>query len=168
MNHHGKWKQPHSIPKVPLPSNNTHNWTPPTHPALSFQPPNLPQFSPKEALKSGTLWKPLYDPYFTPRDREKSGAMARSFHHASEEPLDENLQISPPSTVHRDTALPPMILPDQGQSSEKAYETVHRDLALDGNPLLNLATFVTTWMDPYADRLYAESYNKNLIDKRAF
>ena len=30
---------------------------------------------------------------------------------------------------------------------------------------LNLATFVSTWMDDYAKRLYAESYDKNMIDK---
>ena len=36
---------------------------------------------------------------------------------------------------------------------------------LDGNARLNLATFVTTWMEPQADRLMAECAAKNMIDK---
>ena len=36
---------------------------------------------------------------------------------------------------------------------------------LDGNASLNLATFVSTWMDDFASKLYAESYDKNMIDK---
>ncbi|MCW2639964.1 MAG: hypothetical protein JWP76_2270 [Dactylosporangium sp.] len=46
-----------------------------------------------------------------------------------------------------------------------AYQVVHDELMLDGNPRLNLATFVTTWMEPQADRLMDESRDKNLIDK---
>jgi glutamate decarboxylase len=30
---------------------------------------------------------------------------------------------------------------------------------------LNLATFVTTWMEPEASRLMAEAFDKNMIDK---
>ena len=36
---------------------------------------------------------------------------------------------------------------------------------LDGNARLNLATFVTTWMEPQAERLMAECVDKNMIDK---
>ena len=42
---------------------------------------------------------------------------------------------------------------------------VHDELMLDGNARLNLATFVTTWAEPHADRLMAESFDKNMIDK---
>jgi glutamate decarboxylase len=45
-----------------------------------------------------------------------------------------------------------------------AYRLIHDELALDANPALNLATFVTTWMDDEADRLMAETVNKNAID----
>ncbi|GAA3634473.1 glutamate decarboxylase [Microbacterium awajiense] len=48
---------------------------------------------------------------------------------------------------------------------ETAYQIVHDETMLDGNARLNLATFVGTWMDDHADRLYAESYDKNMIDK---
>src|SRR5437764_2926339 len=46
-----------------------------------------------------------------------------------------------------------------------AYQIVHDELLLDGNARLNLATFVTTWMEPEAERLMAECSSKNLIDK---
>ena len=36
---------------------------------------------------------------------------------------------------------------------------------LDGNARLNLATFVTTWMEPQAKLLMAECLDKNMIDK---
>ena len=46
-----------------------------------------------------------------------------------------------------------------------AYQIVHDETMLDGNARLNLATFVGTWMDDHAGRLYAESADKNMIDK---
>jgi glutamate decarboxylase len=36
---------------------------------------------------------------------------------------------------------------------------------LDGNARFDLATFVTTWMDEEADRLYAATFDKNMIDQ---
>ena len=36
---------------------------------------------------------------------------------------------------------------------------------LDGNARMNLATFVTTWMEPQAEKLMAECFDKNMIDK---
>ncbi|PWT97992.1 MAG: glutamate decarboxylase [Bacteroidetes bacterium] len=54
---------------------------------------------------------------------------------------------------------------DQGMLPETAYQIVHDEITLDGNARLNLATFVTTWMEPASERLYAESVNKNIIDK---
>lgn len=38
----------------------------PPHLYMGFQPPNLQQYSPKAALKRGTLWPALYDPYKNP------------------------------------------------------------------------------------------------------
>ncbi|WP_405854759.1 glutamate decarboxylase [Streptomyces sp. NBC_00090] len=51
--------------------------------------------------------------------------------------------------------LPPM----------SAYQIVHDELMLDGNSRLNLATFVTTWMEPQAGVLMSECRDKNMIDK---
>jgi glutamate decarboxylase len=50
-------------------------------------------------------------------------------------------------------------------SPEMAYQIIHDELMLDGNARLNLATFVTTWMEPQAEKLIAEFSDKNMIDK---
>src|SRR3712207_9522469 len=50
-------------------------------------------------------------------------------------------------------------------SPDMAYEIVHDELMLDGNARLNLATFVTTRMEAQAERLMAETFEKNMIDK---
>jgi glutamate decarboxylase len=50
-------------------------------------------------------------------------------------------------------------------SPEVAYQIIHDELMLDGNARLNVATFVTTWMEPQAQRLMAECVDKNMIDK---
>src|SRR5260370_3264405 len=44
-------------------------------------------------------------------------------------------------------------------------QVVRDELILDGNARLNLATFVTTWMEPEAELLMAECAQKNMIDK---
>jgi len=56
-------------------------------------------------------------------------------------------------------------IPDVEMDPGSAYQMVHDETMLDGNARLNLATFVATWMGDEADRLYAESYDKNMIDK---
>ncbi len=55
-------------------------------------------------------------------------------------------------------------LPEEGLEPSVAYQLIHDELSLDGNPTLNLASFVTTWMDEEAERLMAETINKNAID----
>ncbi|HEY3262546.1 MAG TPA: glutamate decarboxylase [Pseudonocardiaceae bacterium] len=55
--------------------------------------------------------------------------------------------------------------PVGGIEPDIAYQIVHDELMLDGNARLNLATFVTTWMEPQATQLMNESYDKNMIDK---
>ncbi|MBN9793203.1 glutamate decarboxylase [Pseudonocardia sp. TMWB2A] len=61
--------------------------------------------------------------------------------------------------------IPRFRIPDTGMHPEIAYQVVHDELMLDGNARLNLATFVTTWAEPQAARLMAESFDKNMIDK---
>ena len=48
---------------------------------------------------------------------------------------------------------------------ETAYQIIHDEVMLDGNARLNLATFVGTYMNPHALQLYAETVDKNMIDK---
>jgi glutamate decarboxylase len=61
--------------------------------------------------------------------------------------------------------LPRFRLAETGLAQEASYQLVHDELLLDGNPRLNLATFVTTWMEPRAQDLMAECVNKNMINK---
>ncbi|HEY3723993.1 MAG TPA: glutamate decarboxylase, partial [Acidimicrobiia bacterium] len=56
-------------------------------------------------------------------------------------------------------------MPVDGMIPDTAYQVVHDELMLDGNARLNLATFVTTWMEPQAEKLMAETFDKNMIDK---
>jgi glutamate decarboxylase len=61
---------------------------------------------------------------------------------------------------------PPLrALAQTGLGLEVAYELISSELLLDGSARLNLATFVTTWMPSQADRLMAQTVEKNMIDK---
>jgi len=55
-------------------------------------------------------------------------------------------------------------LPKAGMSAEEALGLVQQEMVLDGLPMRNLATFVTTWMEPEADQLINESLRVNFID----
>jgi glutamate decarboxylase len=61
--------------------------------------------------------------------------------------------------------IPKYRMPEAGARPEVAYRLIHDELLLDGSSRLNLATFVTTWMEPEADKLMAEAFDKNMIDK---
>ena len=61
--------------------------------------------------------------------------------------------------------MPSTTLPEHELAPELAHQLVHDELMLDGNARLNLATFVTTWMEPHAASLMAETADKNMIDK---
>ncbi len=54
--------------------------------------------------------------------------------------------------------------PDGGMSALDAMRLVDEELALEGDPQRNLATFVTTWMEPEAQRIIAENLYRNFID----
>jgi glutamate decarboxylase len=81
-----------------------------------------------------------------------------------------------PARTHRDLSVDPMLTADgpsiprnslarSGLAPEVAYQVVHDELMVDGNARMNLATFVTTWMEPQAERLMGETLDKNMIDK---
>ena len=48
--------------------------------------------------------------------------------------------------------------------SVDAMRLIGEELVLDGIPMRNLATFVTTWMEPEAQRIIAENLHRNYID----
>jgi glutamate decarboxylase len=56
-------------------------------------------------------------------------------------------------------------LAEEGLGDDAAYELIASELLLDGSARLNLATFVTTWMPSQAERLMAQTAEKNMIDK---
>ncbi|KAJ6796597.1 glutamate decarboxylase isoform X2 [Iris pallida] len=62
------------------------------------------------------------------------------------------------------TALPRFKMPDNSIPKDAAYQIITDELMLDGNPRLNLASFVTTWMEPECDRLIMAGINKNYVD----
>ena len=61
--------------------------------------------------------------------------------------------------------IPRHELPEGEIPQDLAYQIIHDELMLDGNARLNVATFVTTWMEPQAEKLMAECFDKNMIDK---
>lgn len=60
--------------------------------------------------------------------------------------------------------LPRHEIPDAEMPKDVAYRMIRDELSLDGNPMLNLASFVTTYMEDEAEKLMAESLSKNFID----
>jgi len=61
--------------------------------------------------------------------------------------------------------VPKYAIPEQSMEPDIAYNLIHDELILDGNSRQNLATFVTTWMEPEAAKLMSECFDKNMIDK---
>ncbi len=86
--------------------------------------------------------------------------------------MTKKVNIKPEKPSHSETystkyfgkPIPKEKLPLEEMPAEAAYQLIHDELSMDGNPALNLASFCTTWMEPEADKLIAETNNKNFID----
>jgi glutamate decarboxylase len=76
-----------------------------------------------------------------------------------------DLTVVPRFTRAGMVEVPKGRIPDQEMLPGTAYQIVLDEVMLDGNARFNLATFVTTWMDEEADRLYAATFDKNMVDK---
>ena len=63
------------------------------------------------------------------------------------------------------TVAPRHVIPDSESLPATAKQIVEDETILDGNARLNLATFVSTWMDDEAKQVYMASFDKNMIDK---
>ncbi|KAG7979706.1 hypothetical protein I3843_05G144800 [Carya illinoinensis] len=61
-------------------------------------------------------------------------------------------------------SLPKHKMQENSIPKEAAYQIIHDELLLDFKPKLNLASFVTTSMEPECDKLIMESINKNYVD----
>src|SRR5256885_2903869 len=89
-----------------------------------------------------------------------------SLHRPSrEQSPDAVLDVNPVYAQPVIDRVPKNRLPDEPMDPGTAYQIVHDELLLDGNARTNLATFVTTWMEPQGLDLMAECADKNMIDK---
>jgi len=79
-------------------------------------------------------------------------------------PFEKALEAPPPPPRPPATRKRRFRLAEEGIPKEAAYQMIHDELLLDCNPRLNLASFVTTWMEPECDQLILESLNKNYIN----
>ena len=85
--------------------------------------------------------------------------------HRDDSRQDAVLGVNPLYTQPGMADVPKNRLPAGPMAADIAYQIVHDELMLDGNARTNLATFVTTWMEPQARALMDECAEKNMIDK---
>lgn len=78
---------------------------------------------------------------------------------------DAQLEVNPMYAGIADVGIPRYELPRGELPPSLAAQIVRDELMLDGNARLNLATFVTTWMEPDAAALLAECADKNMVDR---
>ena len=64
--------------------------------------------------------------------------------------------------------IDPTKFPSDSMDPDEAYELLHTGLMLDGRATLNLASFVTTWMEPQAEALIRDTLRKNHIDHEEY
>jgi glutamate decarboxylase len=84
--------------------------------------------------------------------------------HPSQPVAARELSVDPLFTIEQGP-IPRHELPAGELPPDIAYQIIHDELMLDGNARLNVATFVSTWMEPQAEKLMAECFDKNMIDK---
>jgi glutamate decarboxylase len=71
-------------------------------------------------------------------------------------------------TGHFSQPLPRFEFPEHGMPPRDALDLVHLGLRVDGQPSMNLASFVTTWMEPEAETLIHEAMRTNHIDHEEY
>ncbi|MCA0149576.1 MULTISPECIES: spore coat associated protein CotJA [Rossellomorea] len=73
MHQNYKVYHPYVSPFDPCPPIKQKVYSTPPNLYMGFQPANLEQFTPREALRNGTLWKAFYDPYYSPYELNGDG-----------------------------------------------------------------------------------------------
>ena len=63
--------------------------------------------------------------------------------------------------------VPENTFPEEGMGARDVYELITEDMALDGDPARNLATFVTTWMEPEANLIVAQNLHRTSSTTRS-
>lgn len=87
-------------------------------------------------------------------------AKVKKFHLDLAENNDNEFTTSVYGSKFALTELPRHEMPESEMPKEVAYRMIKDDLSLDGNPMLNLASFVTTFMEEEAEKLMTESFSK--------
>jgi glutamate decarboxylase len=64
--------------------------------------------------------------------------------------------------------IPKNRLPESSMDPRAAYSLIHDELQTQGNPTLNMASFVTTIMDEECERLISENIGVNYIDTEVY
>ena len=82
----------------------------------------------------------------------------------SEEETLEQLVDAGSAAAGWSRGRPTTEFPAEGMSPIAAKRLISEEMVLDGIPERNLATFVTTWMEPEAQEIIAESLDRNFID----
>jgi glutamate decarboxylase len=99
-------------------------------------------------------------------DRLSSVAVMALHRHETGDAADDSLSVRHHLVDPGETGqIPRLRLADLPMPADSAYRIVHDELLLDGSARLNLATFVTTYMDQEAEKLMGECLPKNMIDK---
>ncbi|RHZ49337.1 hypothetical protein Glove_522g15 [Diversispora epigaea] len=93
-----------------------------------------------------------------------SSALSDSRVEANNEANKSQFSTSVYGTRWATEPTPRYVLPENEMPPEVAYKLIKDDLMLDGNPSLNLASFVTTYMEKEAEKLMKENLSKNFID----
>jgi len=90
--------------------------------------------------------------------------MVKKIRHAEEDELLSSIYGSRSMSQ----PLPKYRLPEGSLPAPLAYQLVHDQLNLDMKPDQNLASFVTTWMEPEAEKLILESMRFNLANEEEY
>ncbi|MCP4436110.1 MAG: glutamate decarboxylase [Actinomycetia bacterium] len=83
-------------------------------------------------------------------------------------PAESPLRNDPPANHYFADGLPRDGFPQHGMRARDAFELIHLGLRVDGQPSMNLASFVTTWMEPEARVLIDEAISTNHIDHEEY
>ncbi|MDA8117776.1 MAG: glutamate decarboxylase [Actinomycetota bacterium] len=64
--------------------------------------------------------------------------------------------------------IPRYRMPERPSTPRVVAQLIEDELNLDGNAALNLASFVTTWMEPEAESLMTRTLSKNFVDAEEY
>ncbi|KAH8178200.1 pyridoxal-dependent decarboxylase conserved domain-containing protein [Sarocladium implicatum] len=98
------------------------------------------------------------------KEGESSSSASRSKAHLELADCDDGFTTSVYGSRFAREDLPRHEIPEGQMPREVAYRMIKDELSLDNNPMLNLASFVTTYMEDEVEKLMTESFSTNFID----